>query len=212
MEESIPSSLSWENDFMKKYQSISFIAGTLSILDYLAFTLIAYSRYPLPYSPIRNWLSDLGSANLNPHGAIFYNAGIITTALLLMLFFLGLSNWKIENKKVQNIMLRLAQVFGILGSFCMIMSAVFPINLLNVHSFWSAALYIMLSTAFVFSVASLRYHQNVPRWLLVLGISTAVIVIMTSFMTTVYVLEWITLFLFLSYVGVLSIETRRLKV
>jgi hypothetical membrane protein len=196
---------------MKKYHSISFIAGILTIVDYLAFTLIAYSRYPLPYSPTSNWLSDLGSANLNPQGAVFYNIGIISTALLLMLFFLGLYRWKIRNKKVQNIMLRLTQVLGILGSLCMIMSAAFPINLLNVHSFWSTALYIMLSTAFVFSVASLRYYPNVPKWLLVMGISTAVIVILTSFMTTVYVLEWITLVLFLSYVGALSIETRRLN-
>jgi hypothetical membrane protein len=196
---------------MKKYRSISFIAGNLAVLCYLLFTLLAYSRYPLPYTPVWNWLSDLGNANLNPNGAIFYNIGIISTALLLILFFLGLSEWKIENKRVQVIMLRLAQVFGILGSLSMMMSAIFPINLLDIHSFWSATLYIMLSTGFVFLAAAMRYHKSVSIWLIILGFSTAPSVILMSIYKNVYVLEWITLLLFLSYVSLVGFETRRLE-
>ena len=92
----------------------------------------------------------------------------------------------------------------------MMMSAIYPMNFLEVHSFWSAALYIMLSTGFAFSVAALRYHHNVPRWLLFLGVSTALMVNLTSFQTSVYVLEWITVLLFLSYVSLVGIETKRL--
>ena len=195
---------------MKRYPSISFIVGLLVVLCYLVFSLLAYSRYPLPFSPMKNWLSDLGNVNLNPHGAILYNIGIITTALLLILFFLGLSAWKIENKRVQMIMLRLAQAFGLLGSICMIMSAIYPINFLEVHSFWSASIFIMLSTGFVFLAATLRYHPHVPRWLLILGVSTAPLVILWSLFKSVYVLEWITLFVFLSYVCLVGIETKQL--
>jgi len=193
-------------------QNMSFIASILAVLFYLAFTFLAFCRYPLPYSPTTNWLSDLGNPNNNPQGAIFYNIGIISTALLLILFFLGLSMWKIKDNRVQSIMLLMTQVFGISGAFSMIMSALFPINLFKIHSFWSSALYIMLSTAFIFSVATLRYHQRVTRWLLLLGVLTAVIVIITSFFQTVYVLEWITVFLFLSYVALLGIETKRVYV
>jgi hypothetical membrane protein len=195
---------------MKRNRPVSFIAGILIVLCYLAFTLLAYSQYPLPYSPIRNWLSDLGNATFNPRGAIHYNIGIISTALLLMVFFLSLSRWKIENKRVQIIMVLLTQVFGILGSLCMIMSAIFPINFLEVHSFWSASLYILLSTAFAFSVAAFRYHPKFPRWLLILGLSTPVLVILTSFLTNVFVLEWITVLLFLGYVCLVGVETKRL--
>jgi hypothetical membrane protein len=194
---------------MKKYQYISSIAGILAVVCYLVFTIIAYSQYPFPYSPTSNWLSDLGNPNLNPQGAIFYNIGIISTACLLVLFFLGLSVWKIEDKRVQIIMLRLAQGFGILGAFCMLMSAIFPINLFKIHSFWSTSLYIFLSTSFIFSAAMLRYHQRVHKWLLILGVSTAMMVILTSIFPNAYVLEWITLFLFLGYVVLLSIETIR---
>ncbi len=196
-----------EWDF-EKNQTLCLITGILAVLCYLAFTILAYSRYPLPYSPTSNWLSDLGNPSINPQGAIFYNIGIISTALLLIAFFLGLSVWKIEGNRVQVIMLRLTQAFGILGAFCMILSAIFPINLFKIHSFWSSSLYIMLSTAFIFSVAMLRYHQKVPRWLLILGISIALMVILTSFFPNVYLLEWITVFLLLSYVALLGIETK----
>jgi hypothetical membrane protein len=194
---------------MKKYKYISFIGGILAVLDYLVFAFLAFRHYPLPYSPTTNWLSDLGNPNLNPQGAIFYNIGIISTALFLIVFFLGLSVWKLEDNKVQIIMLRLTQVFGILGAFCMMMSGIYPINLYKIHSFWSSSLYILMSTGFVFSAAALRYHIGVPRWLLILGISTAVMVILTSFFPTFFVLEWITVLLFLLYVILVGVETKR---
>ena len=194
---------------MKKYKYISFIGGILAVLDYLVFAFLAFRHYPLPYSPTTNWLSDLGNPNLNPQGAIFYNIGIISTALFLIVFFLGLSVWKLEDNKVQIIMLRLTQVFGILGAFCMMMSGIYPINLYKIHSFWSSSLYILMSTGFVFSAAALRYHIGVPRWLLILGISTAVMVILTSFFPIFFVLEWITVLLFLLYVILVGVETKR---
>jgi hypothetical membrane protein len=194
---------------MKRYP-FSFIAGILASSGYLVFTFLAFVLYPLPYSPTTNWLSDLGNPNLNPQGAIFYNMGIISTSMFLIVFFLGLSVWKIEGNKVQLIMLRLTQAFGIMGAFCMMMSGIFPINLYTIHSFWSTSLYILLSTGFVFSAAMLRYHQGFPGWLLILGVSTAVMVILTSFFPTAYVLEWITVILFLLYVTFVGIETKRI--
>lgn len=188
-------------------QTLSFITGIILVLCYLAFTLLAFSRYPLAYSPTSNWLSDLGNPKINLQGAILYNVGIITTALLLIVFFLGLSVWRIKGNRVQVIMLRLTQAFGILGAICMILSATFPIHLFKIHSFWSSSLYILLSTAFIFSVAMLRYHRKVPKWLLILGVSIAPMVILTSFFPNVYLLEWITVFLLLSYVVLLGIET-----
>ncbi len=195
---------------MKRYPNISFIAGNLAVLCYLAFAFLAFYQYPISFSPMKNWLSDLGNVKLNPGGAIFYNIGIVSTALLLIIFFLGLSKWKIENKRVQTIMLLLTQAFGILGSICMVMSALYPINFLETHSFWSTYLWILLSTSFVFLAAVLRYHQNIPGWLLILGISTALMVILTSILPTATVLEWISLILFLSYVSLVGIKTKNL--
>jgi hypothetical membrane protein len=93
----------------------------------------------------------------------------------------------------------------------MLMSGIYPISIYNIHSFWSTSLYILLSTGFVFSAAMLRYHQRFPRWLLIVGASTAVMVILTSFIPNAYVLEWITVILFLLYVPLVGIETKRKK-
>ena len=108
---------------MKRHYSLSFVTSMFAIVCYLAFALLAFSLYPLPYSPMSNWLSDLGNANLNPSGALFYNIGIVATGVVLLPFFLGLSQWKMGNDRIQNLMLFLTQGLGILGALAMIMSA-----------------------------------------------------------------------------------------
>lgn len=192
---------------MKKFH-LSFISGILACAFYLVFTLLAYLRYPLPYSPTDNWLSDLGNPVLNPGGAPIYNLGVILTAVLMMLFFLGLGIWEIDNHKMHKVMLHLTQGFGIVGCLAMLLSAIYSIDQFNIHAFWSTSLYILLSTAFFFSAAMLRYHPGVPRWLLVLGISTAVLVLMSSFFQQIYPLEWITVILFMGYILLLAISSQ----
>jgi hypothetical membrane protein len=192
---------------MKRFR-LSFISGILACAFYLIFTLLAYLRYPLPYSPTDNWLSDLGNPVLNPDGAQVYNIGIILTAILMMLFFLGLGIWEIDNHKVQRVMLRLTQGFGIAGCLAMLLSAIYSIDQFTIHAFWSTSLYILLSTAFIFSAAMLRYHPGVPRWLLVLGILTAVLVLMSSFFQQIYLLEWITVILFMGYILLLALSSQ----
>ena len=160
---------------------------------------------------MRNWLSDLGNANVNPQGALFYKIGIVATAVVLVPFFLGLSRWKLGNNRRQHLMLLLTQGLGILGAVAMAMSGLYPINFLAFHSFFSNCLYILLGTAFAFSGAALRYHPTCPRWLLILGASTALVDLLYGAFHTVYVLEWITVALLLCYLGLLGAETQRLS-
>ena len=196
---------------MKRHYSLSFVTGMFAIVCYLAFALLAFSRYPLPYSPMSNWLSDLGNANLNPSGALFYNVGIVVIAVLLLPFFLGLSRWKMENNRIQNLMLFLTQGLGILAALAMILSGLYPINFLALHSFFSTCLDILLGTAFAFSVAALKYHPTCPRWLLIVGALTTLVALLYGIFHTVFVLEWVTIALFLCYIGLLGAETNRLS-
>ncbi len=195
---------------MKKHLSLSFVTSLFAIVCYLAFALLAFARYPLPYSPLKNWLSDLGNPNLNPSGALFYNIGIVATAVVLLPFFLGLSRWKLGNNRIQHLMLFITQGFGILGALVMVLSGFYPINNLALHGFFSMWLYILLGTAFAFSVAALRYHPSCPRWLLILGASTAAVDILYGVLHTVTVLEWLTVALLLCYLGLLGAQTNRL--
>jgi hypothetical membrane protein len=74
---------------MKRY--LSFVSSILVVISYLLFTSLSYMNFPTVYSPTNNWLSNLGSHQLNPAGAIFYNAGIVVAGICLLTFFLGLS-------------------------------------------------------------------------------------------------------------------------
>jgi hypothetical protein len=194
---------------MKRHYTLSFISGMFIIVCYLAFALLAFACYPLPYSPLSNWLSDLGNASVNLSGALFYNIGICATAGAVLLFFLGLSQWKMANNRRQNLMLILTQGFGILGALAMLLSGLIPINFFALHSILSACLYILLGTAFAFSVTALRYDSSCPRWLLILGVLTALVAMLFGIFHSVYVLEWVTIVLFLCYVGALGSETQR---
>lgn len=196
---------------MKSHHSLSFVTSMFIVVCYLAFALLAFSRYPWPYSPLGNWLSDLGNANMNPSGALFYNIGIVASGGMLLPFFLGLSQWKTGSKRIQNLMLLITQGFGMLGALAMVMSGLFPINFFALHSFFSTCLYILLGTAFAFSVAALRYHPACPRELLMVGISTAVVAMLYGLFHTVTALEWAAITLFLCYVGLLGIQTNRLS-
>lgn len=190
-------------------QKLVFYSSFFVVAGYLSLSYIAFAFYPGEYSPLHNWLSDLGSQELNPKGAIFYNLGIVLTGLTTLMFFIGLSEWKIAGHKAQNIMLLLTQSFGCLGALAMIMSAIFPININSAHSFWSSWLYILLGTAFGFTAAALRYHLHFPKSLIFLGILVAVVDMIWSLLLNIYIMEWVTIALFLCFILLIGIETKR---
>ncbi|MHB0878719.1 MAG: DUF998 domain-containing protein, partial [Anaerolineae bacterium] len=152
---------------------IRLASGVFAIACYVMFAAIAYARFPLPYSPLHNWLSDLGNPTVSPSGAPFYNAGIAVTALVLLVFFLSLSGLDLGRGGPQRAMTYLTVGFGCAGTLAMLISAAYPIDQPAVHSLASMGLYIGFGTAFAFSVAALRYHRRCPRWLLAFGVTVA---------------------------------------
>ena len=192
-------------------RNLSLFAGILMVVIYLAFAFLAKAGFPGRYSPLQNWLSDLGSFQLNPKGALFYNLGIVLAGALLLPFFSGLGACRLAGNRTQNAMLLLTQIFGALGAFAMVMSAVFPISVPGVHSILSAALYILLGTAFGFSVAALRYYPRYPKWALAAGVLVAIEDMLWGMVLNIYIMEWVTVALFLAYVLLLAVETKRLQ-
>ncbi len=198
---------------IKRFYSVSFLAGIIAVGCYLATTTAAWSRYPLPYSPLYNWLSDLGNPVANPQGAIFYNGGLALTAGGVLLFFLGLTQFRMKENRLQTLMIALTVGFGSLGAFGMLMTTLFPINHAAVHSFWGKVNFICTGSGFAFSVAAFRYYARYPRWLLILGVVVAGVNFCVSvfFIKSVFVSEWIVIALWLSYVPLLGLATNRLS-
>jgi hypothetical membrane protein len=195
----------------KRPPSVSFLSGIFVVVCYLTCTIIAWSRFPPPYSPLTNWLSDLGNPEANPSGAGFYNVGLAFTAGGVLFFFWGLTRFRLAENRGQTVMMALTVGFGSLGAFAMLMTTLYPINHAAAHSFWSMVNRIGTGTGFAFSIAAFRYHAWYPRWLLFFGAFVAIVNLCASiFLNEVHIAEWPVIALWLSYILLLGFATRRL--
>lgn len=186
---------------MKSRFPINFFSAILCSVAYVVLAILAYSQYPRSFSPESNWLSDLGNQIENPMGAVFYNIGVILTAVFLGIWFTaGLSQWRLENNAVHQRLLMISQTAGLLAAFSLIMSALYPINLLQVHSFWSRIHFMMFAMGFGFSVAALRYHPKLSKASLYFGTGAALLPTLMLTFGKAFWLEWIAVGLFITYV------------
>ena len=54
---------------------ISSLAAPAGIIIFCTFLALSVARYPGGFSPLDDWISDLGNTNLNPEGAGIFNTG-----------------------------------------------------------------------------------------------------------------------------------------
>lgn len=195
---------------MTRRLTLSTTAGMLAILVYLLFTLVSYAYYPTAFNPRDNWLSDLGNADVNPSGALFYRLGSGLTGVLLALFFIGL--WVVAQDRSARVkvFVLLSQVFGVVGAFALLMSGIFSLGAHASHSLWSVMLYVALGTGMFFCGWTFLYYPRLPRHLSYFAFAvTAINWVMAAFNKT-YFIEWIVVALMLIFVGALSCRMSRI--
>lgn len=182
--------------------SLSYLAGVAAIGFYLSLSVVSFLAFPGSFSPLSNWLSDLGNVNVNTSGAFFYRLASITAGLALIPFFIGFRRWY-KNGRVRSLLL-FAQISGIVGAFSLVMTGIFSINNPAPHSFWSAVLFIVFDFLLVFSgIAFLKSHWRM-RHVAYLSFSGAIVDFIFGTIFNTPVGEWITVSLLLVYVGVLA--------
>jgi len=193
---------------------ISSVFGVLVIGIYIAFTITSYLHYSAEYSPLTNWLSDLGNPLANPSGAVYYNLGCILTSIALVVFFIGLSGWNTGEKKMK-ILLSIGQITGIFSAFSLIITASFPLGEhTSVHSAWSMIIYISVAFFFTFSGSALLKHPAFAKWIAYWGFLAAAFNFINGAILS-YVLEneffigeWVTVTMLIVYVGMLVYSSR----
>ncbi len=186
---------------MKSRVPVSFTTAVLSALPYVVFTVVSYTKNPLRVCPFNNWLSDLGNQVTNPQGAIFYNVGVILCAVFLAIWFTaGLSQWKLKEHIIQQSLLSVTQGLGALTAIALMMSALYPINCLKEHAFWSDINFILFGISFAFSVAALRYHSNIPKVLIYFGGVAAILSTVFLVLNDIYWIEWAAISVFIIYI------------
>jgi len=183
-------------------------SGFIAVAVYLICATLAFFQYPLRYSPLDNWLSDLGNPLMNPTGASFYNLGCILVGLFLIVFCLGLQIWN-DGKKRRIILLSITQVTGILSSLSLIASAFFPLGANTpIHSI-AGKLHIIFAGFFLsFSATILLRYPRASKWIAFFGLLTALVnFIYGLFLHEVFIAEWAAIGMFIVYVLMIAGNT-----
>jgi hypothetical membrane protein len=181
--------------------------GILVIVFYCVCTFTSLALFPPPFSPITNWLSDLGNSTLNPNGFLWYNSGCILTGVALVPFFLGLSIWYSE-RKWKSALVIAGQIVGFFDAFCLIMIGVFSEDSGEAHVFWSDMFF--KTNLFVLIVVGIALLLN-SKFIKLIGIYGFVVAIINVLFVVLISatppLEWLTVFTALGFVGLLITNT-----
>jgi hypothetical protein len=175
-------------------------ACIIASIIYILTTLAAYLTYPLPFSPINNWLSDLGNPLNNPRGAVVYNIGCIIVSLILIPYF-----WQLRvlltGKRKTDIPLMIAIISGILSSVFLIVTASFPLGThTDIHSSFSGVHFISVDFFLSFTAVAFWLDPRKPRWLAILGYVISIINLITMCIFRIFFGEWITVISFIVYI------------
>jgi len=178
------------------------------IVFYCAFTFTSLALFPRPFSPLANWLSDLGNSSYSPAGAIFYNVGCILTGLALFPFFAGFYKWYTDEKWRKSLMV-ITQAFGSIAAFALIMIGVYSEDYGEVHHLWSQVFFIFNLMVLVLANASLMTHRRFIRAVGYYGLAVAVVNLLFVALSNTPILEWFTVFTALGYVALLAYNSYR---
>jgi hypothetical protein len=194
---------------MRRLSFTSF-AGILVILVYLGLSFASYLHYPGKFNPRDNWLSDLGNAALNPSGALLYRIGSILTGLLIADLFIGLSAaWQGWAGRAA-IFFRIAQVFGVVAAFALVMTGVFSEGQHASHSLWSGALFISFGMAVFFTGWAFLYFPGISRRFSYFAFALTAVDFVMGMFSKIHFLEWLMVAMMLIYVATLSWRMARI--
>jgi hypothetical protein len=190
------------------------IAGFAASVILLVSVILAWFYYPGPYSPLTNWISDLGNPELNPRGAIFLNSGFVLAGIAFFPFCFGLYRWHTDwYKDGENRFpaFLLAVLTGSLAGISMVMIGLFPENYASTHVFWAVSLFGALAIFVLFSAWHLLSHSQkepIIRRIAYYGFATGMLDIAFGLVFFYHVFEWIAAAASLGYVALLAREMR----
>jgi hypothetical protein len=180
---------------------VASIAGITAAAVYLIFAFIAFLKYPSPYSPLTNWLSDLGNPLANPSGAVFYRLGCALAGAALIIFYVKLGIWNAGARRTR-VLLTIAQCAGVFSAVSLIVTALFPLGTSTaVHSLWSMMLYVSLGFFLTFSATAFMKNPFFKKGFGYYAFVTAgVNFVFGAILHEVFWAEWTSVGMFMAYV------------
>ncbi len=170
---------------------LSVLATLLMWCTDLFFNIPAYLLWPSevpPFSPFTNYHSDLGRTILHPTrnfynsplGAQFYNTGQVWMGLTIILFTGGLYVFYMDNK-LKNLVLYIAQFFGILAGIGLVMNGIFSEDFGEAHAFWSMVIFTSIIVAEFFINGVLLTHPKFKKSIAYFGFLTGLMSVILIF-------------------------------
>ncbi|OPY25817.1 MAG: hypothetical protein A4E28_02900 [Methanocella sp. PtaU1.Bin125] len=189
---------------------VSSLAAPLGIVIFCAFVAASVSMYPDGFSPLDNWISDLGNTNLNPEGAAIFNTGCMLTAVPLIAFYLGLYRWY-GIERWRNLMLGVAQLAGVISGAALAMVGYYPETFATEHFLWAGIFFVTTFLALLLANAALLMHLRYNKWTAAVGlVAVAVQAVFIAGMAAsvgIPAFEWASVALGLAWMAAMAINT-----
>ena len=186
------------------------MGGMLVILIFCIFTLASGVQYPVSFSPLDNWLSDLGTALKNPAGDVYFNVGSILAGVALLIMVIGLGIWK-DGKN--GTLLLAGRICGVICALAMMLIGVFHEGTIY-HTVMAFSFFVMLALFLALTSAALWRHAAYVKWIGYYSILVIVIDVIFVYTFIAYdhlpIWEWIAVFGGLAWVALLAYNTLRL--
>jgi len=186
------------------------VAGVFVIVFYCAFTFTSIALFPSAFSPVTNWLSDLGNSSYSPNGAVFFNIGCVLTGLMLFPFFAGLYKWY-TGEKLRKTLIIATQTAGFIAAVALVMIGVFSEDFMAEHVFWSSVFFVFNLIVLILANVALMTHSKFWKPIAYYGFLVAFINLLFVAFRETPILEWFTVFTALGYVALLSYNTLKLS-
>ncbi|HMK48396.1 MAG TPA: DUF998 domain-containing protein [Methanocella sp.] len=189
---------------------VSSISALLAIIFFCMLVLVASVRYSGPYSPLGNFISDLGNSGLNPAGAKVFDGACVISGAFTILFFAGLNQWRLDDQWK----LTVARLIGVFSGAALMLVGAFSEDYGKLHSIIASFFFISLIIAIISTDLVLRRHRSFLRLIgyygVVVGLFSATYIGSYLMGTPIIIAEWITVLGALGWMGLLAWNMLRL--
>lgn len=145
------------------------LLGLIAFAFFSVFTLTSLALYPTTYTPLYDWLSNLGNIFLNPNGAIFFNLGCIISGLILIPFIINFHRWN-PTRRYQKILVYSVIVLGIYACISLIGVGLFPETNIKMHIIAASGVFGTLFLMIILLSIALKEHPQFMRKVLYWGV------------------------------------------
>ena len=185
------------------------VAGAASIIVCVSLAGAAYAWYPWAFSPMTNWISDLGNTLLSPIGSILFRLDMVIVGVGLAAFFLGLRALTHDQRIWTKLLIGLGQIGGLVASLAVTMTGIYSEDQTGAHALWASILFISLAVTVMFIGWGLFFHPRVPSLLGAFAFAVCAADVV-SIVNRSHWLEWVAVPLLLVFVAQLSYGAWRL--